>query len=254
MDLIPDTLRRNNEDGNVVFFCGAGVSVPAGLPTFKELVRLILTDLLPSAEECTSGTTEALAWKAYKEDRYDEALGILETTQHGGFEAKKVRQKVIGYLSKRPKMLEHHLTLSQLADLDRENGRLVTTNFDDFFEKSQRTLCKQDSSQYKMPVFMSPALPPAKPETFIGLVYLHGKLGSSPNNHPLVLSTADFGMAYMLEGWGTSVCHRPISALPCGFYWIQCQRPHNALFGQRNIRRTGGKPTTIQTTLCFCTL
>ena len=201
MDLIPDTLRRNNEDGNVVFFCGAGVSVPAGLPNFKKLVWLVLTDLLPSAEECTSGTTEALAWKAYKEERYDEALGILETTQHGGFEAEKVRQKVIGYLSKKPKMLEHHLTLSLLADLDREDGRLVTTNFDDLFEKSQRKLCRQESSQYKMPVFMSPALPPAKPEAFRGLIYLHGKLGRSPNNHPLVLTTADFGMAYMLEGW-----------------------------------------------------
>ena len=201
MNLIPDTLRRNNEDRKVVFFCGAGVSVPAGLPTFEELVKLILTDLLPNAEKCTPGTTEALAWKAYDEERYDEALGILETTQLGGFDAEEIRQKVRHYLSKRPKKLKPHLILSQLADLDREHGRLVTTNFDHLFEKSQKKLCRQESSRYDMPVFISPALPPAKPETFRGLVYLHGKLNYSSNNHSLVLTTADLGMAYMLEGW-----------------------------------------------------
>ena len=35
MDLIREELRRAHEDGEVVFFCGAGVSMPAGLPSFK---------------------------------------------------------------------------------------------------------------------------------------------------------------------------------------------------------------------------
>ena len=201
MDFISDKLRRCHEVGEVVFFCGAGVSKPAGLPTFRELVKHILNALLPDAGSCNPGSTEALAWRAFKNDRYDEALGILESAEQGGYEVEQVRNKVNFYLSKRCKSLEKHLILSHLADLDREYGRLVTTNFDDLFERSQKKLRKQESSQYKMPVFMAPALPPAKPETFRGLVYLHGKLGSSPNNQQLVLTTANFGMAYMLEGW-----------------------------------------------------
>ncbi len=35
---IPDALLQAHEDGRVVFFCGAGVSHPAGLPGFKGLV------------------------------------------------------------------------------------------------------------------------------------------------------------------------------------------------------------------------
>ena len=38
---IPDELLQAQEEGRVVFFCGAGISVPAGLPTFKDLVTRI---------------------------------------------------------------------------------------------------------------------------------------------------------------------------------------------------------------------
>ena len=33
---IPDQLWQDHEDGKVVFFCGAGISRPAGLPVFNE--------------------------------------------------------------------------------------------------------------------------------------------------------------------------------------------------------------------------
>ena len=38
---IPDALLQAHEEGRVVFFCGAGVSYPAGLPGFKRLVEQI---------------------------------------------------------------------------------------------------------------------------------------------------------------------------------------------------------------------
>jgi NAD-dependent SIR2 family protein deacetylase len=34
---IPDRLVQAHEDGDVVFFCGAGISYPAGLPGFEGL-------------------------------------------------------------------------------------------------------------------------------------------------------------------------------------------------------------------------
>lgn len=94
-----------------------------------------------------------------------------------------------------------HRILSRLADLDTENGRLVTTNFDHLFEKAQEELRGSESSTHKMAVYVAPALPPAKPETSRGLTYLHGKLGHSPDDRGLVLTMANFGTAYMLEGW-----------------------------------------------------
>ena len=38
---IPNALLHAHEEGSVVFFCGAGVSYPAGLPSFKRLVKEI---------------------------------------------------------------------------------------------------------------------------------------------------------------------------------------------------------------------
>ena len=35
---IPERLLQAHEDGQVVFFCGAGISYPEGLPTFAGLV------------------------------------------------------------------------------------------------------------------------------------------------------------------------------------------------------------------------
>ena len=38
---IPNALLQAHEDGRIVFFCGSGISDPAGLPGFKGLVDKI---------------------------------------------------------------------------------------------------------------------------------------------------------------------------------------------------------------------
>ncbi len=172
------------------------------LPSFKGLVEAVLTDLLPPHDACRRGSTEFLAWKAFYNDKYDEALDILESPREGGLESKDVRKAICYHLTKpRTRNLKNHLILARLSDLDRKTGRLVTTNFDDLFERAVRKLRRQEKSRYKSPVYIAPALPPAKPETSCGLIYLHGKLGYSPEDRGLVLTTANFGTAYMLEGW-----------------------------------------------------
>ena len=200
MDLIPEELRRAHKKGKVVFFCGAGVSVPAGLPSFKGLVEAVLTEMLPETARQT-GPDEASAWRAFREGRYDEALSILENPSEDGYEPKQVREKVRGCLTQDSPSLDKHLILARLADLDKEHGRLVTTNFDPLFKQAAEELRKQGNHKPDPAVHVAPALPPAKPQTFRGLAYLHGKLGDSPDDLQLVLTTADFGRAYMLEGW-----------------------------------------------------
>ncbi len=78
MELIPDELRRAHEDSDVVFFCGAGVSVPAGLPSFNRLVEDTLMRFVPNE------TQEPVPGRAYKTNQLDQALGILEDHVRGG--------------------------------------------------------------------------------------------------------------------------------------------------------------------------
>ncbi|WP_419585625.1 hypothetical protein [Thiolapillus sp.] len=67
---IPNALLQAHEEGRVVFFCGAGISYPADLPGFKELVEQIY-DL--------TGTvlTESERY-AFDSGQYDATLDLLE--------------------------------------------------------------------------------------------------------------------------------------------------------------------------------
>ena len=47
---IPEALLEDRDNGNVVFFCGAGISRPAGLPGFIELTEQVLEELGPPPE------------------------------------------------------------------------------------------------------------------------------------------------------------------------------------------------------------
>ena len=42
---IPDELLEARDRGNVVFLCGAGVSIPAGMPTFLDLAKEVVDEL-----------------------------------------------------------------------------------------------------------------------------------------------------------------------------------------------------------------
>ena len=42
---IPDQLLEARDRGEVVFLCGAGVSYPAGMPTFRGLTQHVLDEL-----------------------------------------------------------------------------------------------------------------------------------------------------------------------------------------------------------------
>ena len=110
---------------------------------------------------------ESKAWRTFDDGQYDETLGILESPQQGGYDAKDVRGKVSSLLSNpRTKTLDKHLVSAQLAGLDTVRGRLVTTNFDNLFKRAQKKLKKQENSNHKVNVHIAPALLPAKPENF----------------------------------------------------------------------------------------
>src|SRR6476660_3068577 len=81
---IPDALLQAHEAGRVVFFCGAGISYPAGLPGFKVLVERVRDKL---------GAVFAPSLvSAFERELYETVLGLLEGSIVG--QRERVRRAV----------------------------------------------------------------------------------------------------------------------------------------------------------------
>ncbi len=186
---VPDRLIQAHEDGRVVFFCGAGISYPAGLPGFKGLVKKLCETLNPEHDPELQ--------RAIKTRRYDTAIGILEDRIVGGRD--KVRSTLARFLDVQTDAnKDTHAALLTLSHNFKEGQtRVVTTNFDRLFEDAIAT-CRLDVHK-----FQAPALPVPKAQ-WDGIVYLHGLLPKDKSKgslNDLVISSGDFGLAYLKEGW-----------------------------------------------------
>ncbi len=187
---IPERLLQAHEEGRVVFFCGAGISYPAGLPSFSGLVRRIYEEL--------SITPSRVQQAAIEERHYDTAIGLLEANIVGGRET--VRRALVRILtpgSLAPSATATHQALLTLARNRNGQLRLITTNFDRLFE------VVIDKNKLPFKRFEAPLLPVPK-SRWDGLVYLHGLLSPAPTTNDLdhlVLSSGDFGLAYLTERW-----------------------------------------------------
>ena len=187
---IPERLLQAHEDGSVIFFCGAGISYPAGLPSFAGLVKKLYSRL-----EVTADSVQVAAIKA---KRYDTAVGLLEAKIVDG--RRTVRETIAEILN--PHTLAPHATathdaLLTLAKCREHRTRLITTNFDRLFEH----VIANGSTAVKR--FEAPLLPIPK-NRWDGLVYLHSLLPEEPtcnNLDNLVVSSGDFGLAYLTERW-----------------------------------------------------
>lgn len=187
---IPERLLQAHEDGRVVFFCGAGISYPARLPGFSDLV-----DRLYQALSVTPNPVQRSAIKA---GQFDTAVGLLEADDKRGREG--VRRALATILT--PDLTAANATATHEALLtlakDREGRtRLITTNFDRLFEEVKREKSLSFSD------FKAPLLPVPKTR-WDGLVYLHGLLPAAPTAGDLdrlVVSSGDFGLAYLTERW-----------------------------------------------------
>ena len=187
---VPDELLQAHEEGRVVFFCGAGISYPAGLPGYRGLVDDLYCrlEVIPSAVQAA----------AIKAKRYDIAVGLLEGDIVG--ERRAVREMVAKILQpdmSRPGATATHDALLILGKCRDQRTRLVTTNFDRLFEHVIET--KGLSTRR----FEAPLLPVPK-NRWNGLVYLHGLLPDdlqAGNLDNIVVSSGDFGLAYLTERW-----------------------------------------------------
>lgn len=86
----------------------------------------------------------------------------------------------------------HNALHSALLSLfPKQSAKIVTTNFDLLFEYAA------SEKKIDLQVFHAPALPIGS--DFAGIVHLHGSIHKHSNR--MVLSDADFGRAYLTEGW-----------------------------------------------------
>ena len=188
---IPDSLLQAHEEGRVVFFCGAGISVPAKLPDFKQLVE----DIFQQTDPRKTPQEEA----TFNDCKYDSTLNLLEHRFPLGRMA--VRRALVSALTRRSfpqSATETHSALLCLSGTHDGRMRLVTTNFDSLFELAG----KRD--RYKFPVFSAPMLPVPKNSRWNGLVYLHGAISRKMDEtalNRLVVTSGDFGQAYLTERW-----------------------------------------------------
>lgn len=191
---IPDALLKAHEEGQVVFFCGAGISYPAGLPGFQGLVDQIY-------DQVGSNQTP-IEQEAYNRNEFDATLDLLERRLPGQrLTVRSALKKILQPKLRRKGATDTHSALLQLSHTREGILRLVTTNFDHVFEKVAKRN-KQKVNSYAAPMFPIP-----KNSKWNGIVYLHGLLpktdGDSSALNRLVLTSGDFGLAYLTERWAS---------------------------------------------------
>lgn len=188
---IPERLLQAHEEGRVVFFCGAGISYPARLPGFSDLVKKLYSAL--------SVTPNPVQKSAIKARQFDTAIGLLESDVMGG--RGQVRSELATILTPNlaaPNATATHEALLTLARNRKGCTRLITTNFDRLFEEVRT------AKSLSFPDFKAPLLPVPKKSDWDGLIYLHGLLPVTPTAselNRLVVSSGDFGRAYLTERW-----------------------------------------------------
>lgn len=196
---IPDELLELRDHGNLVFLCGAGVSYPSGMPNFPELARFVVQELgTPQNAESRrllsmwgDGKLPTNAWPSI-----DQIFNLLQQE----YPASEIEYLVAKRLrTKRGVNVSSHKTILRLSRGVDGRPQIVTTNFDLLFEYA---------SEEKPRPFVPPVLPDlANGQELHGVVYLHGRINSRIHRggarQGLVLSSSDFGRAYLAEGWAT---------------------------------------------------
>lgn len=195
---IPDTLLERCDAGRVVFLCGAGVSLPSGMPTFVGLTRYVIEFFDPPADsEIMSAFRPWLDDQSATNVPLDQIFNLLHL-EYGKDEVNAlVTERLSAPLEIKDFGREHAL-IKRISSSQSGVPQIVTTNFDRLFEVGQEG------------EHLVRHVPPAFPDLNFGskiegITYLHGRLvDAASESHPYVLSSADFGRAYLSEGWATN--------------------------------------------------
>jgi hypothetical protein len=234
---IPDELLLARDQGRVIFFCGAGVSrARAGLPDFFGLAENVVANL--------GVQQDSAVWKLIREaqeiDKRVGVSGVISADRVFGllewdFSSGDIEGAVASALQPPSNCdLSAHNILLDLATTPAGTVQLVTTNFDRLFDDCGREL----------QVWQPPRLPdPLRPNDINGIVYLHGRATenySGAEGDGFVLSSSEFGRAYLSDGWATSFIREILGRYVVVFVGYTADDPP-VQYLLEALRRTSGK-------------
>ncbi len=173
-------------------FAGAGVSRRAGLPSFKELVGSVYENLRETVADNPAEKS------AYDDSAFDRVLNLLEKRLGRGIDDPgiRVRLEVAKALQPPSPPFKDHLALLGISRDKHGQPNIVTTNFDTLFERADESLQSSGGS----------GLPPPGSARDHGVQHLHGRIGDELRKlsaTDLILTSADFGEAYLRSGWAS---------------------------------------------------
>jgi NAD-dependent SIR2 family protein deacetylase len=220
---IPDELVALQEKGDTIFICGAGVSRMVGLPSFRELLESVY-EYLGEDWRQHPAEREVMEDGGRLANQYDRLFRILERRlaasdlpqRRGMWE--RIRTAVRRALMPPDGAdLGSHLALLELSRDPEGQPRIVTTNFDTLFQRSWLEKHGKAITSHA-----SSAMPRPKSFGFRGVLHLHGRLADEnpdvklPEETDLVLTSAEFGDAYLRSGWASRYVW---CALTRSFWW-----------------------------------
>jgi len=208
---IPERLLLAHARGEVLFICGAGISLSANLPDFRQLV-LDTYEALDSAVHAKisvlprNGSAEwpedwnDLTFSQQAEARrfaqgdYDVVLGMLERRIDNQLSAASIVRKEVSRRLRQHhrKTSAIHKVMMKLADRGGASS-IVTTNFDLLLQSAAKRM------RSSVPTYSLGSIPrPTRQASFHGIMHIHGALNTKETLYSdLVLSDQDFGEFYL---------------------------------------------------------
>jgi hypothetical protein len=197
---IPDALLIARDEGRVVFFCGAGVSrARAGLSDFFGLAD----DVIRKLGVPTDNPACKILNEAREIDKRTGVSGLISADRifrllERDFLVRDIEAAVAEILQPPKEVdLSAHQIMLDLATTPEGKVQLVTTNFDRLFEDC----CDTPKS------WQPPRLPdPSRHGEMDGIIHLHGyatKDYTKAEGDGFILSSSEFGRAYLSDGWAT---------------------------------------------------
>ena len=180
--------------GDVVFLCGAGISAPQ-LPLFAGLVDECVGQL-----GLEKNASEA---ESFKSHRFEEVLGSLSRRTVDPGDVTRVVVNILRERSVDAELAHHHTILKLSRSLD-NRPTVITTNFDTMLEKALWDAEGLERAQELS--FAGQDLPSPGSAGFGGIIHLHGRIADEQiglKQTPLVVTSADYGDAYMRSGWAS---------------------------------------------------
>ena len=215
---IPDVLLDERDAGTVVFLCGAGVSIAAGMPDFMGLARHVVDEVDPPQDsevrralQTYDGDEKSAPAAGWRRPSLDEVFQML----YREYGPEQVLRIVWRKLSQ-PREAQRHHTIARLSANTEGHPQIVTTNFDHLFE----TAVGKEAPIYEAPIFPDLRRSPT------GITYLHGRLADSESaHHNYILSSADLGRAYLAQGWAAGFVRELVQRFTVVLLGYQAEDP-----------------------------